>query len=370
MFIDRSKNTGSAARGWLFLLAMPALLVALAGTAQAGSDERKGTGGALEMRIPVGPRGSALGGSVVSSSDGIEALFWNPAGLAGMTGTQAMFSNTQYFADMQVNYVGIATQVGGFGALGLSVKALNIGEIIVTTEAAPEGTGDIIEPTFTVVGVSYAREFTDKVKFGGTVSFVNEAIKSVSASGIAFDFGVLYSTGWRTLNLGLAMKNFGTTMQFEGDEFGTSVPVPSADPSARPRTLRSTSSKFEMPSYFSLGASYDLVDNSQYQLKALGAFQNNNFVGDNVSAGLEWIYRRQLALRASYMGSITSSLDAATGDESIEFDSGDDLYAGWALGASAGVKAGNSNLEIDFAYRPLKDDFFDDIYEVGLKLRF
>jgi hypothetical protein len=349
---------------------MPALLLAVSGTAYAGSDERKGTGGALEMRIPVGPRGTALGGAVVSSTDGIEALFFNPAGLAGLTGTEAIFSNTQYFADMQVNYVGIATQVGGFGALGLSVKALNVGEILVTTEAAPEGTGDIIDPTFTVIGVSYAREFTDRVRFGGTVSFVNEAIRSVSASGIAFDFGVMYATGWRTLNLGLAMKNFGTTMQFDGDELGSSQTVSGSDPSSSPRTLRATSSKFEMPSYFSLGAAYDLVDNSQYQLKAMGAFQNNNFVGDNVCAGLEWVYRKQIALRASYLGSITSTLDAATGTESVEFDSGDDLYSGWALGGSAGVKAGSTALDIDFSYRPMKDSFFDDVYEVGVKLKF
>lgn len=371
MFCDHSMNTGmKAARGWLFLLAMPALLLASFGTAYAGSDERKGTGGALEMRIPVGPRGTALGGSVVSSTDNIEALFWNPAGLAGMTGTTAMFSNMQYFADMQVNYVGVATQVGGFGALGLSVKALNVGEILVTTEAAPEGTGDVIDPTFTVIGVTYAREFTDRVKFGGTVSFVNESIRSASASGIAFDFGVLYSTGWNTLNLGLAMKNFGTSMRFEGEDFGSSQPIPDADPNAAPRTLRATSSSFEMPSYFTLGASYDFVDNSQYQLKGLGAFQNNNFVGDNVCAGLEWIFRRQFALRASYMGSITSTLDATSGDESIEFDSGDDLYAGWALGGSVGVTAGNTNLDIDASWRPMKEDFFDDIYEVGIKLRF
>lgn len=371
MFDDRSKNTGSkAARGWLFLLAMPALLFAFSGTAHAGSDERKGTGGALEMRIPVGPRGTALGGSVVSSTDGIEALFWNPAGLAGMSGTEAMFSNTAYFADMRVNYVGIATQVGGFGALGLSVKALDVGDIIVTTTAAPEGTGDIINPTFTVVGVSYAREFTDRVRFGGTVSFVNESIRDVSASGVAFDFGVLYATGWRTLNLGLAMKNFGTSMHFDGAGFGSSQNIPSADPSASPRTLRATSSSFEMPSYFSLGASYDLVDNSQYQLKALGAFQNNNFVGDNVSGGMEWIYRKQLALRASYFGTITSSLDLATGNESVSFDSGDDLYAGWALGGSAGVKAGGTSLDIDFSWRPMKDSYFDDVYELGVKLKF
>jgi hypothetical protein len=371
MFDDRSKNTGvKAARGWFFLLAMPALLLAMSATAHAGSDERKGTGGALEMRIPVGPRGSALGGSVVSAADGVEALFWNPAGLAGMSGTQAMFSNLQWFADQQVNFVGIASQVGGFGAVGLSVKALSVGDIIVTTEAAPEGTGDVISPTFTVIGVSYAREFTDRVKFGGTMSFVNEGIRDVSASGVAFDFGVLYSTGWKTLNLGLAMKNFGTSMKFDGAGLGSSQSISTADPSATPRTLRATTSSFEMPSYFSLGASYSLVDNSQYQLKALGAFQNNNFVGDNVSGALEWVYRRDLALRASYMGSITSQFDATTGNESVQFDSGDDLFAGWALGGSAGMEVGGTRFDVDFAYRPMKDSFFDDVYEVGVKLKF
>src|SRR5437867_4091178 len=81
-------------------LALLAATAATAVTAFAGSDERKGTGGALELRLPVGPRGTALGSAVVGDASGIDALFWNPAGLATIEATEATFSHTQYFADM------------------------------------------------------------------------------------------------------------------------------------------------------------------------------------------------------------------------------------------------------------------------------
>ena len=41
---------------------------------------RRGTDGALELQLPVGARGSALGGSVASDVTGVEGIFWNPAG--------------------------------------------------------------------------------------------------------------------------------------------------------------------------------------------------------------------------------------------------------------------------------------------------
>src|SRR5262245_34075160 len=94
------------ARLGMLLLVMVASALA-AGTAGAGSNGRKGTVGATELQIPVGPRSTALGGAVASDVDGIEAMFWNPAGLATNAGTEAMFSNTQYFAKMKLYYAGV-----------------------------------------------------------------------------------------------------------------------------------------------------------------------------------------------------------------------------------------------------------------------
>ena len=118
-------------------LGLAALLALSASSAWAGSDQRSGTNGASELLIPVGPRASALGPSVASDISGAEATYWNPAGLASVQGTEALFSHTEYFADMKVNYAAIAAHAGNLGVVGFNAKVLSVGEVIVTTEAAP-----------------------------------------------------------------------------------------------------------------------------------------------------------------------------------------------------------------------------------------
>ena len=185
-------------------LGLAALLALAVTSAWAGSDDRKGTSGATELLIPVGPRSSAMGGASSSDVKGIESLFWNPAGLAMLERTEAQFSHVSYFAGMDVNYRAVAMKAGGLGSLGLSAKVLSVGEIIVTTETAPDGTGEVIEPTFAVLTGSWGRQFTDKVNFGASVNYVTERVLSMSASGVALEFGVQSMTGWRGLVLSSA----------------------------------------------------------------------------------------------------------------------------------------------------------------------
>jgi hypothetical protein len=352
------------------LLTTAAALALVAGAAFAGSSQRKGTVGATELQIPVGPRSVALGGAVASDVTGVEAMFWNPAGLASNERTEALFSHQEYFADMKVNYAGIAAKAGGFGSLGFAAKVLSIGDVIVTNEQAPEGTGEILNPTFTVLGVTWAKAFTDRVNFGATANYVNENLANNVATGFAYDFGVQYATGWNGLRIGMAMKNLGTSMKFEGPGFEILARDPQADPNAGNRGLSFSSATFEMPSYFNFTTSLDLVRDSQQALIALGAFQNNNFSGDNVRGGLEWSYRDLLALRGSYFGTFNGRVDATTGEETFKFDSGDDLYSGLALGAGIGTRFGEAGkIRVDAAWLPVREQF-DDIIEVGLRIDF
>lgn len=368
MFVRHLQSSTRGARmRTIMALALMALLVG--GTAWAGSDERKGTGGAMELKIPVGPRGTALGTASSSDAEGVESIYWNPAGLGSLEGTEALFSHTTYFADQKLNFAAVATKLGSSAVIGFNAKVLSIGQIFVTNEDAPEGTGEIINPTFSVLGISLARTFTDRVRAGFTVNYVNERIIDNSASGLAFDFGVQYLAGWRGVKLGMVMKNFGTNMKFDGPGFEINTLAPGSDPTAANRTFRSTSSSFEMPSYFTLAATYDLFTAPQQRLTFLGAFQNNNFEGDNLAGGLEWSFRNMFALRGSYFGSITSHVNSITGEESSDFKSGDDLYTGLALGAGAKVQSGGTKLGVDLAWRPVRN-FFDDTVEVGLKLDF
>jgi len=356
----------------LSVLALVVLLLAGAAVpALAGSNGRKGTEGAPELTIAVGPRGAALGGAVVGDVTGVEAMFWNPAGLGAMPKTEAMFSHTQYFADMKLNYVGVATNMGAFGVVGFSAKVLSIGDVIVTTEAAPEGTGEIAQPTFTVLGLTWARQFTDRVLFGATGQLVNEHVIEQGATGAAFDFGFQYLTDWRGLKLGMVMKNFGPSMTYSGPGTEISLLPGDQDPSSQPRIFTTESASFELPSYFAMAASMDVYSQAAYKLTAMGALQNNNFSGNAIRGGLEWAYRDLIALRASYFGTFRGNMNTSTGEDESAFSGGDDLYTGLGLGGGFKVRTGETGkLGVDFCWRPVRDGLFDDIFDLGLKLAF
>ena len=102
----------------------------------AGPRKKYGTSAAPELLIPVGSVGTSLLGSNMSYISGVDAMYWNPAGLANIKSrnAEAMFSHVTYFADMNIEYVSVASKIGNLGVLGAGVKAFNIGEIEQTTE--------------------------------------------------------------------------------------------------------------------------------------------------------------------------------------------------------------------------------------------
>lgn len=271
------------------------LLLAMGLTsAYAGSELKLGTAGAQELVIPVGARGAALGGSVVANSFGIDALFWNPAGLATMEGTEAMFTHQPYIADIDINYGAIGTNIEDFGALAISVKIVSIGDIEETTEADPEGTGTIFSPNLSVIGLTYSRRMTANVQFGITASFINETIHEGSASGMAFDFGVRYEPRWRGLALGIAMKNYGPTMKFEGSFAQRTIEE------AGRRRVFLQAAPFELPASISIGAAIDLMDQEQNSVVMSGNFNARNHGNDLYQGGIEYAYDQKYFLRGGF----------------------------------------------------------------------
>ena len=366
--MNRVMEIRVARRRMRALLSVAALALAIPYTAIAANDERKGTGGATELRIPVGPRGSALGGAVSSYIDGVESIYWNPAGLGALEKTEFLFSHSTWIASMELNYAAVAAKVGPLGTLGVSVKALSIGDIIITTEDAPDGTGEIINPTFATITVAWGRTFTDRVLFGAGVNLVSEQILSASARGVAFDFGVQYLTGWRGLRFGIAMKNFGPNMQFQGADFEFNQQVSGTNPQSGDRTSESISQEFELPSYFQVGANYDFMNTADQHLVGLLAFQSNNFQGDGYYGAVEWKWKKGLALRGFYFGSATTE-DLTDGTSSTTLASGDDVYDGFGLGAGTWLMAGTTRVAVDASWRGVTS-IFDDHLEVGVTLGF
>ncbi len=324
------------------LLLILTLLVALSCTAFAANERRTGTAGGQELLIPVGSRGTALGGAVIASPKGVESIFWNPAGLASLEGTEATFSHMPYLADIDVNFGGVATAIEGFGTIAFGAKVVSIGDMVETTEEYPDGTGRVFNPTLSVLSFSYARQLTASVAVGATGMYINESIFEVTASGMAFDVGFTYDPRWRGLKIGMVIKNYGPEATFSGRGF-------ERDLSGRPVAGKAAS--FELPSFISIGATYDLINQGQNSFALLGNFQSNNYRADQWQGGAEYSFNDRYFLRAGYNYS----------------EQGSWLY-GASFGAGLKIPVGSANLGFDYTWN--ETDVFDDNQVFSLTINF
>ncbi|MCL4511941.1 MAG: PorV/PorQ family protein [Bacteroidetes bacterium] len=331
-----------------FLVIVLGLVVGFSSTSKAGNPSRTGTGAALELLIPVGARGQALGGAFVSGISGVDAIYWNPAGLAlASNNVEAMFSHMNYIADIGVNYFALGAKLGDVGSLALSLKSINFGSITQTTNEFPDGGIGTYSPSYVTAAVTYSKGLTDRILAGITVKYVSEQIMRENASGVAFDAGIQYRAEGTGLKIGIVVRNIGTNMQFAGDDLSHVTPVPGSNSSAPSVPLYIQAASFEMPSTVDLGLSYDLRLNDENTFTITGTFRNNNFGSDNYLAGAEYNFNNMLYLRGGWVFSNNAS------GSGLVSQTEDNIF-GPTLGAGIKYNLGGTTLSVDYAYRTTK----------------
>jgi opacity protein-like surface antigen len=282
------------------------LIVILNVSIFGGDPSRKGTTGAEQLLIPVGARSIATGGAFVSNVTGLEAIYYNPAGLDIAHRTEAMFSQMSYLADINVSYFAIGTSFGDFGSIALSFKTFDFGSIPVTTFDSPDGTGATYSPSFLTAGLTYSKIITDKVTIGVNAKVISETILSTSATGLALDFGVQYRFQ-ENLSIGAAVKNIGTNMQYLGQDLQVKTTMPGSQPGTQNAVYEAVTEPFQIPSFFelSVGYNYPIDDNNEIQVGT--TFVNNNSLEDQLRFGLEYAFMKNFYVRAGYNGQVQNN---------------------------------------------------------------
>ncbi len=310
-------------------------------SAFAGNTNRTGTAGAQELLIPTGASGIALAGSDVAFVSGPDAIFWNPAGLArGGFGTEASFSHESYLAGIGIDYGAVAATFGTVGTFAASFKSIAFGNIPVTTEDNPDGTGATYSPTFMTAALTYSKILSDRISVGANFNFVNETIMSTTASGFALDAGVQYNgLIIPELKLGVAIKNLGPNMTFSGSNLlrqGTTV-----------GDIRGTqwydvqAASFELPSQMDVALAYDKKLGETNDVTVYGTFENNNYSSDVYKFGLQYSFNNMLFLRGGYNYAPNAPKDQ-TGQTSEIYD--------YTFGAGINYNLGELNFTLDYAY--------------------
>jgi len=200
-----------------------------------GDNDKVGSSAFKFLNIQTDAHGAALGGLAAQAS-GANALFWNPAGIAGSEGMGVSAGMTQWLVETQVMNAGFVMPMMG-GTLGLSVVSVNYGEIMKsgwagTTEFVFEPNQGSFTPTDMSLQASYGRSLSDKFSLGGTAKMISQSIDDVSISGLAFDIGTQFNTGYRGISMGAVISNFGPDVDSQApddasyEEFpGMSLPM-------------------------------------------------------------------------------------------------------------------------------------------------
>ncbi len=342
------------------VLTMGAAALALLGLAAPGAraqnpfgDDRAGTAAMEELLVPITPRSVALGSALtggLSDLSGIEGIQSNPATLLGGQGTSAMFSRTEYVADIGVNYVGVGQRFGA-NSFALSLASWDYGDIPRTTEDAPE-----IDENFTytagslVVGATYARQFTDRIAAGVTLKGLSRRIDEATASGVAFDAGITYVVSESGLRFGVSLKNFGTAMSFDG--ITESIPVSGPGGTGTIGGAVETTED-ELPSQLNFGAAYTRQLAGDITGTVLANFRANSYDLEQYSAGLELGYQNLFYVRGG--------INMVPEQDVNAFDV-------WSVGAGLNVPLGSTGIQLDYAYRPSSVFSGVNMFSVSLDL--
>lgn len=332
------------------IIGLLGVLLLVNSNALAGGRDRAGSSAAPHLLIPVGARGIAMAGSGTATSRGIDAIFWNPAGMAKSAyNSDLIFSHMDYFGGMNLEYVAVSTNLGGFGSLGFSVKSLEIGDIIVTTETSPDGTGEIINPNFLTVGLHYSKILSDRVSVGITSKLINESFLNVGATGIGFDVGVQYNglAEFENLSIGIVLKDFGPPMTYGGSGLLKVIRVDGIF-----RDVRIEAQPAELPTTLEIGTSYSYTLGEASALNISGVFQSNNFADDEFRIGAEWSMNDFIYLRG--------------GLPIVSEDKDNPYIFGPSFGAGISMGTGKVDLIIDYAFRNVEFLEANHIFSIHL----
>ena len=313
------------------------------------NNKRTGTSAASELLIPVGARGLAMSGANLATTVGIDAVYWNPAGLSLMgADAEGTFSSLSYIADIKINYGAVGIKFSGFGTFALSIKALNIGDILLTTVDDPEGVaGRTFAPSFVTIGATFARQFTDAISAGATFKLISEQMHRVSGKGMAIDFGLQYNgiAGIEGVKLGVAVKNMGPEMTFDGPGL---LRQAIAENGRRPEQFyQSKAASWQLPTSIEIGLAYssDLSPELSYNINS--GFSANSLHLDSYRFAGEAIYT---------VGSVV--LAGRAGFDLLDAGEDDGEIFGPTFGFGFGWNAQNIDITIDYAYRTV--DFFNN----------
>jgi hypothetical protein len=221
-------------------LAILLVLAAQRAEAKGYGATEQATSGAVFLRLGADARAAAMGTAVHAAVDDATAIYWNPAGLAGLRYRHATMTHGASYQSTFQNFVAYAQPVESpfsrpsgrerdlgadqLGTLGVAVLYQNSGTLPEVDNTAT-ATGDHITPQDLAVFIAWGTTIFRSLDVGLALKYVSSKIQTVAQTGTV-DLG----TRWRTTlpgdfpyALSLSAQNIAGQLKFH--EFADPLPI-------------------------------------------------------------------------------------------------------------------------------------------------
>ncbi len=265
------------------------------------------------LSVSTDARATGMGEAVTTVGGTATSMFYNAAGIADMTSlVQAGVSQMTWIADIKYfsGAVAFAPFQGEYGVIGLDFTRVNYGEFKFTSVANNEqGFVDLNgypEPYSYALKLVYGKKLSQEFSVGGRIKYAYQnlgnslvpvynqvirdsvlttdttyQVKEYSLDVLAFDFGTIYKTGYKSLAFGMSISNFSREIAYERENF-------------------------QLPLTFRFGVSMNLIDfvpsmadHSAFIL-SIDAVHPRSY-SEYLNIGGEYVFMNMLALRVGYV---------------------------------------------------------------------
>jgi hypothetical protein len=298
---------------WVVLIALSALFGKVT---LAASDA--GRTAANFLQIGVGAQSAGMGGAYSAVTEGVSSVYWNPAGLANMSGSQISLTHFSWYQDVKLNHGAIAVPINEKLTFAVGATHLDYGTI--------DGYDQTGLPTGQISSYDFAGSFSigwainDRLSIGGTAKYINQKLADLNVTGVAGDLGALYRMP--RVTFAAVISNVGPFLKYDkqSEHLPTSGRLAIAVTPFGESFM--TAFEFEKPQ-----------------------------IGDvSLKQGFEYNYNHQYFVRAGY--------NYYPGREVMNFGTGPTF--------GAGVKFNRASL--DYAYTPKDTHTSDDLHRFSLTL--
>lgn len=323
--------------------------------------------------LNIGVDAAALGMSnaVVASSDNVNSVYWNPAGLTRMQDQELSLMHSSYFANIaQFNYGAFAMPVDDVSAFGFSVIRFSVDDILNTTQLIDDQ-GNINYDrisTFSTADWAFAFSYARKAKFdgfsyGANAKVIRRVIGDFANSwGFGFDVGLQFKSGdWQVGFMARDITTTYNTWSIDEEQFEQVSGAVENQNQELPETTEITLPKLQLGLARTFTFHYDHILTAEVNMN-MRFIQTNNIISSSAvsatpSFGLEYSFVDLVFVRAG-VGNF-QNIQQLDGNSSTTFQ------------PNIGVGFKYKGISVDYALTDIGDSseaLYSNVFSVNIDL--